>query len=323
MIYIFSWNNHVALKNELQKWKERFLEKFWDFNFFHLTNIYQIEKVTLHEILVSWSFLWQKKLVLVELPEPKNEEEWWDTSIDSYLENIIEQIPQENIVVFYTNILNERHSLHKKLSQIGEARVFSISQDESSISSYLAQKYSELWRQEIDTIVKLKSGNLEKSLQEIEKLLTYSETPTVQDIFNNITPEPEESIFQFTNALFNQTIAEIHTSYQKLQEQMNFYYFYNSLLGSLRTTIFIENLRGKNFSPAKIDETLKLWKKSFLITKRYKLSRKKIEELYISIIKFDRKMKTGYTVGNQEEELFKELEINIILSLSLSEETSC
>ncbi len=315
MIYIFSWNNHIALKSELQKWKDRFLEKFWDFNFFNITEIQRIPKATLHEILISPSFLWQKKLVFLELPETKNEETEVE-DFDSYLENLIDTIPEENLIVFHTTTLKERNTLHKKILQKWESRTFSIIQDEASISSYLSWKYSSLWKREIDTIVRLKSWNLEKSVHEIEKLLTYSESPTIQDITNNIIPEPEESIFQFINVLLNWTLKEIHISYNILQEQMNFYYFYNSLLWSLRTTVFIETLKSKNFSPTKIDEILKLGKKSFLVNKRYKLSTQIIKKLFISVITFDRKMKTGYTVGNQEEELFKELEITIFQSLS-------
>ncbi len=185
MIYFFTGNNQSALKSEIEKWKVRFLEKFWDFNFFHVREIYQIEKWTLQEIITAPSFLGQKKLAFLELSDGKEEKE--STWYEWYIESLLWNIPEESIIVFYTNSYKEKNSLHKKLIELWERKDFSITEDIYSTINFLQKKYENIWKKEIETVVGLKSGSLDKSILEIEKLLTFSQNPNIQDIQENVS----------------------------------------------------------------------------------------------------------------------------------------
>lgn len=316
MIYLFSWNNQIAIKTELQKWKDTFLEKYGDFNLFHIQNTRSLEKTQIQEILTSGSFFWDKKLILMEIsPEEKEEENANNWRRDNFIEGILANIPEENIVVFYSTTLKENQSLFKKLSEIGKVVRFNREESEEGSIEFLSKKYPNLSRKNITHIVKSKGGNLEKSIQEIEKFLTYSEDISFEEISENTVPEIEESMFRLIDTILNQEVEQLHHIYKTIQQYTNFYYFYNTLLWSMRTTLYIEFLKEQKKGNKEIDEILKLGKKAFLIGKRQKLDYERIRDLYLKIINFDKKIKTGFTLWNQEEELYKELEIIIYITI--------
>lgn len=64
----------------------------------------------------------------------------------------------------------------------------------------------------------------------------------------------------------------------------------------MRTTLYIEFLKEQKKGNKEIDEILKLGKKAFLIGKRQKLDYERIRDLYLKIINFDKKIKTGFTL---------------------------
>ncbi|MDR2411380.1 MAG: hypothetical protein LBD88_02045 [Candidatus Peribacteria bacterium] len=94
-------------------------------------------------------------------------------------------------------------------------------------------------------IVKYKSNNLSKIIQEIEKLLITYNFIDEKEIIENITPELEESIFQIIDEILNLKITKAIEKIETLINETNIYAFYNSLLANLRTNIFIMKLKNE------------------------------------------------------------------------------
>lgn len=163
-------------------------------------------------------------------PEEKEEENTNNWRRDNFIESILANIPEENIVVFYSTTLKENQSLFKKLSEIGKVVRFNREESEEGSIELLSKKYPNLSRRNIAHIVKSKGGNLEKSIQEIEKFLTYSENISFEEISENTVPEIEESMFRLIDTILNQEVEQLHHIYKTIQQYTNFYYFYNTLL---------------------------------------------------------------------------------------------
>lgn len=56
MIYFFTGNNDFQIRDESQKWKNHFISKYGDFNFFHIKDILGVSKDYLAEAMLSSSF---------------------------------------------------------------------------------------------------------------------------------------------------------------------------------------------------------------------------------------------------------------------------
>jgi hypothetical protein len=201
MLYLFTWNSDFLVKQEVKKWKDSFISKFWDFNLVHIKNIELVDNNFLVENITSGSFLNQKKLVIIDLENKKSsksknfseskissekdisseekdmssEEKDMSSEKEFFLSKILDKIPENNIILF--NIVNpdKRSKFYKDLVKISEVKDYSI-ENTSDIYKIISKKYwSKISTNWINTIIKYKSWNLSKIISEIEKLLIIFE----------------------------------------------------------------------------------------------------------------------------------------------------
>lgn len=307
MLYLFTWNSNFLVKQEVKRWKDSFISKFWDFNLIHIKNIELVDNNFLVENIISGTFLSEKKLVIIDLEKEISAEK------EAFFWKILDRIPENNIILF--NLINpdKRSKFYKDLVKISEVKEFNI-KDDTELYSIISKKY---WRKIstnwIHAIIKYKSGNLNKIISEIEKLLITFEYIDSKEVLENIVPELEESIFQIIDDILNKQTSDAIKKINIVLNETNIYALYNNLLANLRTSVYILKLKNINKSTTEISETLNLWNKTFLINKKYRISYNQIQKLYINLVNIDKKMKSWLLNWTTDKEFKFELE-KVLLS---------
>lgn len=308
MIYLFTGDNVLAIKQESERWKTHFISKYWEFNVLHIKVSEDIDTLTLHESLLGQSFLSEKRLVIIDWLPKKSEDASSLNTLEEFIEKKLDMIPEENIVVFLSHNPDKRWSFYKKLLEKAETKNFNGWKDKEAIIDYLSRKYSQVGKAKIESIVQLKWNQLEKSVQELEKLLLYKEDFSLSDIQKNILGEFEDSLFELIDNILQKRSTHFLDNLKTIKSQSNFYLFYNSLLANLRTSLYIWLLKQKKKNEGEIDSILNLWNRKFLIQKSFSLSFKQMEKLYQELINFDKAMKTWNSLWTNDEEFYKEIE---------------
>ncbi len=315
MLYLFTWNSDYLVNQQVKAWKKLFIEKHWDFNLIHIKDITQTNNNTIIDALLGMTFMNAKKLVIIDnIPTSSKNKDSEISSKQNFLFNILEKIPEENIILFSSVNPDKRSKIYKTLKKLSTLKEFNIKQD-YDIINILNQKYT--WKIDnlaINTIIKYKASNLDKIVNELEKLLITKQKITKQDIEENVTPELEESIFILLDDLLNLKISEALQKLNTILESSNIYAFYNNLLANIRTQVFIMKLKSISNNKTEITNSLKLWNRWFLVDKNYKINLKKLLKFYTETINLDKKMKTWKMIWTKDEDFRFELE-KVILSL--------
>lgn len=306
MLYLFTWNSDYLVKEQVKAWKQRFISKFWEFNIVHIKNLEQTDNNFLAENISSGSFLSEKKLVIIDL-EKKNKPEKEEALLE-----ILNNIPEDNIVLI--NVINpdKRSKLYKWLVKKSEVKEFNTKND-NDIYSIISKKYwnniSNAW---INTIIRYKSGNLSKIISEIDKLLILFDYIDTKEITENIMPELEESIFQVVDNILNKQTNEAIKKIEIILNDTSVYAFYNNLIANLRTNVYIMKLQNLNKPASEIWTTLNLWNRTFLINKKHRITYNEVMQLYTNLVKIDKKMKSWMLNWTTENDFKFELESNLI-----------
>ncbi len=312
MIYLFTWNSEFLVRNKTLSWKNQYIKKYWDFNLIHFKDISKIDNNSLNqELLWEW-FMWEKKLIIIDnLPLWTKDKSSDLQDKQNFIESILDNIPLNNIVLFSSANIDKRSKFYKKLNKLADKiEEFNYSW-ENEVFWIVSKKYkNEIDNQALNLLIKYKSSNLEKIIWEIEKLLITKDKIIIEDIKNNIFPELEESIFQLIDDIMNENILKAINKIEIILTQTNVYAFYNNLLANLRVLVFIKDLKSKNID--NISEILDLKNRSFLVNKNYKISKHKLNNLYIWLIDLDKKMKSGKMIASEDEVLKYEIEKEIL-----------
>jgi len=310
MIYHFTGNSHYLVMNQVNAWKEKFIEKYGDFNLVKISNLWDVDNNFLVENITAMSFFQEKKLILIELDLSSK-----DTKVAEKVEfivNISKNLPEENILLFYSVNPDKRSKSFKSVNSISDVKEFS-STDQNDTFHILNQRFS--WIIQADALrllIRYKSNNIEKVASEIEKLNILYENIDEKIIKENIFPELEENIFQLIDDILNKNFIAARIKLNFILNDTNIYSLYNGVIANLRTNIFILELKKNKNTQTEISDILKLWNKKFLINKNFSLSYTELKNLYIQLVWLDKKMKSWKLIGTEESDFKLEFE-NILL----------
>ena len=316
MIYLFTWNNDFLIREKTKKWKDLFAEKHGDFNLVHIKDIDEVDGNFLSENLLAQSFFAGKKLLIIDwVPASASNKSKTVKEKQEYLLKILSKVPADNIVLFSSASPDKRSKFYKELIKIADkVEEFNTASDDD-VASHLSKKYNgQVSRWAIHTLVRYKWGNMEKSMRELDKLLITQDFIEEIAIHNHISPELDESIFTLIDHLMNLRSKELFEWIDVILENTNMYLFYNSLLGNLRVNMYIYHLKHQGISDMRIGNILNLWRRGFLVGKRYRIKFDKLNKLYINLINLDKKMKSGKMIGNDDQAFKTELQ-TILLQL--------
>lgn len=301
MIYLFTWNSSFLIDDAVKKWKNQFVEKYGDFNLLQVKELNENILEALHQNMLSEWFMWEKKLIIIELNSELNEE------IQDFLLKNIRTVPENNMILFSYANPDKRTKLYKDLQDLSQVKEFN-SENEHDVEKIVSARYKNITDDALRLLIKYKANNTQKIVSEIEKLsIIYPQIDT-SHIKNIIIPELEENIFLIIDDILNKNILESLKKIDIILNQVNIYAFYNNLIANLRTSVFIMKLKKENKSQAEITNILWLWNKAFLINKKYNISFEKLEKLYIDLVKLDKKMKSWKLLWTEEDDFRFELE---------------
>ena len=312
MIYLFTWNNPYLVREKTLSWKKAYTEKYGDFNFVHFKDIKNVDNNIINQEILAEGFMWEKKLIIIDdfpLKSTEKNEELNEKQV--FIDSLLNNIPENNIVIFSSANPDKRSKFFKNLKKIATKIEEFNTTGESDLFNIISSKYwNKIDNSAINLIIRYKSGNLEKIISEIEKLLILNDKVTDTLIKENIFPELEESIFQLVDDIMNENIPNAISKIDIILSQTSVYAFYNNLLANLRVLVFIKNLKSKNIP--NIAEVLDLKNRSFLATKNYKISLEKLNNLYIWLVKLDKKMKSGWMIWSEEDVFKYEIEKEVL-----------
>lgn len=310
MIYHFTGNSHYLVMNQVNAWKEKFIKKYGDFNLVKISNLWDVDNNFLVENITAMSFFQEKKLILIELDLSSK-----DTKIAEkvdFIVNISKNLPEENILLFYSVNPDKRSKSFKSVNSISDVKEFS-STDQNDTFHILNQRFSWIIQSDaLRLLIRYKSNNIEKVASEIEKLNILYENIDEKIIKENIFPELEENIFQLIDDILNKNFIAARIKLNFILNDTNIYSLYNGVIANLRTNIFILELKKNKNTQTEITDILKLWNKKFLINKNFSLSYSELKNLYIQLIWLDKKMKSWKLIGTEESDFKLEFE-NILL----------
>lgn len=301
MIYLFTWNSSFLIDDAVKKWKNQFIEKYGDFNLLQIKELNENILETLHQNMLSEWFMWEKKLIIIELNSELNEE------IQDFLLKNIRVVPENNMILFSYYNPDKRTKLYKDLQDLSQVKEFN-SENEQDVEKIVSTRYKNITDDALRLLIKYKANNTQKIVSEIEKLSIIYPQIDISHIKNIIIPELEENIFLIIDDILNKNILEALKKIDIILNQVNIYAFYNNLIANLRTSVFIMKLKKENKSQAEITNILWLWNKAFLINKKYNISFEKLEKLYIDLVKLDKKMKSWKLLWTEEDDFRFELE---------------
>lgn len=327
MIYLFTWDNEYLVREKTLTWKKAYVEKHGDFNLIHFKNLKDVDNNILSQDLLSTWFMWEKKLIIIDdLPLSTSNKKIYLTEKQNFLENILDKIPESNIVIFSSSNPDKRSKFYKNIKKISTKIEEFNSWDIKNIFNIILKKYnSKIDNDAINLIIKYKSSNLEKIISEIDKLLINNDFINTKLISENIIPELEESIFTLIDDLLNLNVSESFKKIDIILEQNSVYAFYNNLIANLKVLVYIKNLKnplsnsllkGERIEQNSIKDDLNLWNRSFLVNKNYKISTEKLNNLFVSLVDLDKKMKSWKFIGSDEKDFKFEIE-KVILKLKL------
>ena len=300
MIYIFTWNSEFLLDDAILKWKNQFIEKYSEFNFIHFKDNLDIN-ILKENILSFWLFS-EKKLTIIELDNDLKED------FEENFLKILEQKDENSIIILKFFNPDKRKKFYKNLIKLGELKEFNIGDELDTKKLILAKYNQKIDQNALNLIIKYKSNNFSKIVNELDKLFITRDFITENDIKQNIIPELEESIFQIIDLLLNKdktwSIEKIHI----LLNDTNIFAFYNNLLANLRTNLFILKLKNEKIPQNEITKILSLWSRSFLVNKSYRINYSELRDFYINLVNIDKNMKTWKLVTSEENDILNEIE---------------
>lgn len=314
MIYHFSWNSHYLVRNQVKAWKDKFIEKYEEFNLVKISNLAEVDNNFLVENITAMSFFQDKKLILIECDLSTK-----DTKISEKIEfivKILKNLPEENIVLFYSVNPDKRSKSYKLINTIADLKEFSTS-DQNETFQILNSRFSNIISADaLRLLIRYKSNNIEKIASEIEKLNILYENIDEKLVKQNIFPELEENIFQLIDDILNKNFIAARIKLNFILNDTNIYSLYNWVIANLRTNIFILELKKNKNTQTEIWDILKLWNKKFLINKNFQLNYNELKNLYIQLVWLDKKMKSWKLIGTEESDFKLEFENILLQNLS-------
>ncbi len=320
MIYFFYGNSEYLLAENLKKWKQQFLEKYGDAQLFHVREFWQIQEYGIEDNIVSvWMFS-PKKLIILDNVTMKTWEKGKDSlAFQDRLWGLLERKGDDTIIVFSAYLPDKRGKFYKYLMKLAKdnskliAKEYSVSDASKSIQ-YLQMKFPKIQQNVLMYMLQIKSGNLEKSVSELEKLYIAHTEVSKALVQQEIVPELEESIFVFIDQLTSKNKRQALRTLSIILEQSDIMSVYYWLLSNMRTAFYICLELDQGNRPQEISHNLQLWKRAFLVEKYAKSDMQHIMKLYIDLIELDTKMKQGKLSSFSQAPLKDALELCILSS---------
>lgn len=310
-VYLFYGEDTFSSLQKLKFWQEEFIKKYGG-----ETNVefFDGKKIDLQEFdtnMESMPFLAEKKLIVIKnfLADAKAEDQ-------KRMAESIERTPDFSLIIFYESEMpDKRTTLFQKINKIGKTEEFPLPLPQE-VAKWITDKAMEKsFKIGYTTALYLStycSLNFWVVSNELEKLGTYANGKeiTKEMIEQLVSPTLSSSIFKLTDAIATKNRQESLKTFRILAdsgEEVSRIFF--MIVRHFRLLIQIKEMVDKNESQNTMIKRLK--QHPFVIqtickqAKNY--STEKIEQIYKTLLKIDKDVKTGgikaYGANTSEFEL--------------------
>lgn len=310
-IVLFTWENEVFLKRDLNKWISVFTEKYGAFNVYR----YNSENISLEIFnnISSNSFFDNNKLIVVNgLPLNSTTKDDKLIKIEEKFVSILENISEDVFVLFVETNPDRKRKLYKKLEEIGTIKNYnnlSWFELKNYIRSRLNIGEKTLWK--LYEYCLWDFSIIERYTEKLE-LFKPNWTITEDDIDENIIQHNNENIFNFIDIVLSWRKKEIIKTLNNINDE--YPYFLASLITNFRNIVYCQKLIDEGINKAEISSNL--WVKDYYLrTATYHVSKKeKIFNFWANLIEIDNKIKKWELIPDNSGESFRmEMEKIIIM----------
>ncbi|EKE27660.1 MAG: DNA polymerase III, delta subunit [uncultured bacterium (gcode 4)] len=313
-IFLFTWENTIFLKKDLDKWVSRFSEKYSEFNISRI-NKDALEKINIEQELTSPPFFSEHRLIILDnIPSPTAKRDTEDgesakNSPDDAIEKILDNIPDANFVLFVSPVPDVRKSLFKKISLIANVKDFP-NLSERAIRDYVRTELLWIDNDAISRLIEYKGTDLEKIEKEIDKLSLFRvhDRITVSDIEKYVTPDIEVSVFQFIDRIYELNFSKASSNLSSLLENEKIEPTFAAIMTTIRKYLFVLYLKKNNVSDKEIIESLKVAPFVFQKIMNHSKNENTIRKFYEKMCEIDLKSKTGELMLDNEDGLIMAIE---------------
>lgn len=304
-IIFFTWENKVFLKKELDRWIEHFVEKYSENNISKI-NKEQLKDVNIEQELTSPPFFSEKKLVILYwIPFAWSNKEFdEDKEDDSKIVNCLENIPDNNFILFIQEKPDKRKILYKKLLEIATIKNFPYI-DEYWIKSYIKEILPWIQNGAVEKLMVYKNNNIEKIEQEIEKLSLYKGDSIIdiEDIEKYVLPEIEASIFIFLDRLLELNYDKAIINLEQILLNTKIEPTFAAIMTNLRRYLYTIYFQNNWLNDSDIIDLLKLHPFVFKKNISNKNNYTTILYIYNRFSELDKKAKNGQLIWDMDDNL--------------------
>lgn len=266
----------------------------------HIKSLWEYSTKDIQEQLLSTSLFSEKKLIIIDkipLSADVKDKKLWEKQ--EYLWSILDNIPDETIVVFSSFIPDKRWKLYKTLikkskDEWGKLVIKNCDiTNNSDATQIILNKFEwKIDRTAVEKLLEMKGWNIAKTISEIQKLQHTCLPISIKDIREHIYPEFGESIFIFIDVLVVWNRRKTIEAFNILLTQSDIHGLYYSLIANLRVIVYILHLQNLGVPEREIVSVLTLGNRKFLVWKYPQKTYKRIKNIYTRLIEADKKQKT-------------------------------
>lgn len=305
--FLFTWENHYLLHQQLKVRKEKFLEKYgnaWLFVF----RADDLDKNTIQNAVFGWGMFASKKLVIIYgIPKDNTPSNKTSASksgpLEAYLMEHREQIPTETILILVSYKPDKRTKTYKFFSKHAECKECKPLKQAQCIT-FVEQTLATLITKEQATyIVNLVWTTMYNLAHECEKLKLYAHYHTLEKLSNEqiqqiVYAQAEMNNFDILDSLFMDQTKTLKLIKQAQQDSDDIFQFLGMLYRWTKLIIQMIDLHEQGMSSSK-DIAKEISMHPFAVAKQYKhikiLSAKKerIHAFFHELLALDLAIKSG------------------------------
>lgn len=292
MILFIYGNDTYRSKEKLDFYKTAYLKKYGDFN----VSVYEgdIDPQKVRNDIMSLPFMAEKRLIILKNALASKKD------ILENLLDLIDQIPEETVVLFYEEGEPDRRtSLYKKLSKGKHIEVFSHlegSDLQKWIKKEVLRQNGEIDPQAYNLLSAYIGNDLWQLSRELKKLLSFNKKITKESVEELTKSRPEANIFDMVDALGKKdprtASKKMHVILESGESEI---YLLSMIVRQIRNILLVKDLFDKGLREAEIAKTLKLH--PFVVKKAVEQGRNftfsELKDIYSSLAETDLSIKNG------------------------------
>ncbi len=292
MIFLFTWEEKFLLHQQLEKWKKAFIQKYpWSNLFSFWEENFDPEKIA---VACAWWWLFDEKKFIIIKWIPKDSLTKIPSSqiekLEKFFTEHIDNLPNENVIVFISYKPDKRTKFYKFLSQKAEVKEFKPL-TEKQLIKFITANYK-IKEPLAKYIIERLGTNLYLIHNEITKLLKFTTNITKENIDKYLIKNTQQDTFELLDNLDNSNKAiKILENLEKNQEDL--FKVLWLLYWNLKNIILIKEQLSIGENSKNIASKLGIhpFVVNKIINKNYDLQ--KIRNIFWNILELDYSIKSG------------------------------